>query len=229
MDETKERLNKYLALHMGLSRRAADQLIEKGRVTVNGVRASLGDRAGKNDAVVVNGTPVAATTEYQYLALNKPVGYVSSRRRQGSTPTIYELLPREYHDLKPVGRLDRDSSGLLLLTNDGDFAFHMTHPQFAKVKVYKVMLDRELEPIHQQMISEYGVTLTDGPSKLLLTRISEDFRKEWEVTMSEGRNRQIRRTFDALGYKVLRLHRTNFGPYALHGIKPGKFKVVEKQ
>jgi 23S rRNA pseudouridine2605 synthase len=226
--ESTERLNKYLALHMGLSRRAADELIEKNKVTINGEPAPLGARVAEDDAVVVNGKPVSATTEYQYLALNKPVGYVSSRKRQGRSPTIYELIPHEYHDLKPVGRLDRESSGLILLTNDGDFAFHMTHPQFVKVKIYKVMLNRELEPLHQQMISDYGVTLNDGPSKLDLMRLSDDNRKEWQVTMSEGRNRQIRRTFDALGYTVTKLHRTDFGPYALHGIKPGKFEVVEK-
>lgn len=224
-----ERLNKYLALHMGLSRRAADELIEKGSVSINGEVAPLGAHVSSADEVTVRGKKIENTTEYRYLALNKPVGYVSSRKKQGRSPTIYELLSPEDRSLKPVGRLDRESSGLLLLTNDGDFAFRMTHPQFAKVKIYKVTLNNELEPLHQQMISDYGVTLNDGPSKLTLTRLSDENRKEWQVTMSEGRNRQIRRTFDALGYIVTKLHRTDFGPYSLHGIKPGKFEVVERR
>ncbi|HAC55868.1 TPA: ribosomal large subunit pseudouridine synthase B, partial [Candidatus Saccharibacteria bacterium] len=150
-----------------------------------------------------------------YLLLNKPVGYVCSRRRQGDTPTIYELLNPDQQRLKAVGRLDRDSSGILLLTDDGDFAHQMTHPSFAKRKVYEIKLDRDLEPLHQQMINDYGVTLEDGQSKLQLERLSEDERWSWRVVMSEGRNRQIRRTFAALGYTVTRLHRTAFGPYTL--------------
>lgn len=223
------RLNKHLALQLGVSRREADVLIEKGKVAINGKTAELGARLQSGDTVTVNGTPITNSTAYRYLLLNKPIGYVCSRRAQGDSPTVYALLPKEYHTLKPVGRLDRDSSGLILLSNDGDFAFRMTHPKFAKTKVYKVRLDRELEPLHQQMISDYGVQLDDGTSKLALTRLSDANRKEWEVTMSEGRNRQIRRTFAALGYTVTRLHRTNFGSYSLGDIKPGAYQIVAMQ
>ena len=223
------RLNKHLALQLGVSRREADVLIEKGKVAINGKTAELGARLQSGDTVTVNGTPITDSTAYRYLLLNKPVGYVCSRRAQGDSPTIYALLPKEYHTLKPVGRLDRDSSGLILLSNDGDFAFRMTHPKFAKTKVYKVRLDHELEPLHQQMISDYGVQLDDGTSTLALTRLSDANRKEWEVTMSEGRNRQIRRTFAALGYAVTRLHRTNFGSYSLGDIKPGAYQIVTMQ
>jgi pseudouridine synthase len=103
----------------------------------------------------------------------------------------------------------------------------MTHPKFTKVKVYKVRLDHDLAPLHQQMISDHGITLEDGPSKLSLERLSDDSRTDWIVTMSEGRNRQIRRTFLALGYEVAKLHRTDFGPYSLGDIKPGEFKIVD--
>jgi len=220
------RLNKELALRLGISRREADQLIEQGRVRINDTVATLGARFEAGDALAVNGKVLAAAPDFIYLVLNKPVGYVSSRRQQGESPTLYSLLPKKYHTLKPVGRLDKDSSGLLLLTNDGDFALQMTHPRFSKVKQYDVELDHELEPLHQQMISDYGVTLDDGVSQFHLTRQSENDRKHWQVTMKEGRNRQIRRTFGALGYTVTKLHRTHFGNYSLDDMKPGEFKIV---
>lgn len=229
INSSEERLNKYLALELGISRREADTLIETGQVTVNGNQASLGARFKTGDEITVKGKPLTGGTAFVYLMLNKPVGYVCSRRAQGDSPTIYELLPNKYHALKPVGRLDRDSSGIILLTNDGDFAFKMTHPKFAKTKVYKVRLNKELVPLHQQMISDYGIQLEDGTSKLTLGRLSDDNRKEWQVTMSEGRNRQIRRTFAALGYTVTKLHRTQFGNYSVGDIKPGSFKMATMQ
>ena len=222
------RLNKFLALHAGISRREADSLIEKGRVSVNGQTASLGLQVQPEDIVAIDGKKLSSDTELIYLAFNKPVGYVCSRRAQGESPTIYELLPPEYRTLKSVGRLDRDSSGLLLLTNDGDYAQQMTHPRYSKVKIYEVGLDKPLEPLHQQMISDFGVDLDDGKSKLGLESKSDDDRTQWTVTMSEGRNRQIRRTFAALGYTVTKLHRTGFGRYTVGELAPGSFEIVSK-
>jgi pseudouridine synthase len=222
-----ERLNKYLAFHLGLSRREADDLIAEGKVTVSGDTAELGGRVEDGQPVTVMGKLVTEKVEYTYLALNKPVGYVSSRKQQGDNPTLYSLLPENFHSLKPVGRLDKDSSGLLLLTDDGDFAFQMTHPKFYKVKTYELSLGRPLEPLHQQMISDYGIQLDDGPSKLSLERKTDDG-KHWIVTMHEGRNRQIRRTFAALGYTVSVLHRTGFGPYHLNDLASGKYETVTK-
>jgi len=219
------RLNKHLALSMGISRREADNLIDKGVVRINDQVATLGARFSDGDTITVNGQKIAAKTEYQYLVMNKPVGYVCSRRQQGEHPTIYELLPPEYYNLKTVGRLDRDSSGIIILSNDGDFTYQMTHPSFNKTKIYNVRLENDLAPLHQQMISDHGITLEDGVSKLQLERMNESERKSWIVTMHEGRNRQIRRTFGSLGYTVDKLHRTNFGNYALGDLKPGKFQV----
>lgn len=221
------RLNKHLALELGVSRREADTLIEKGKVAINGNLATLGARFNDNDTITINGKLLEPTAKHTYLLFNKPIGYVSSRRAQGDNETIYALLPKKYHALKPVGRLDKDSSGLIMLTNDGDFAFRMTHPKFYKTKVYDVKLDRDLEPLHQQMISDYGVQLEDGVSKFLLERQTDESRKEWQVTMHEGRNRQIRRTFAALGYTVTKLHRITFGPYSLGDIKPGAFVITD--
>lgn len=226
MPEEITRLNKELALHLGTSRREADELIEKGLVTINGKVATLGARVSTTDSIDVKGKTINRQTIYQYIMLNKPVGYVSSRKQQGDTPTLYSLLPKKLHSLKPVGRLDKESSGLLLLTNDGDFAYHMTHPSFYKVKTYTVQLDKPLEPLHQQMIADFGVDLEDGTSKLGLER-TDDSRLNWTVTMHEGRNRQIRRTFSSLGYTVTKLHRTTFGAYSLGDIKPGEYKSVD--
>ena len=243
------RLNKFLAERLGVSRRQADDLISAGKIKIEfaknndfgtdkeaqtGVKtATLGDRIDKNDRVWYNGSIIPFDVGYFYIAMNKPVGYVCSKKRQGQAPTIYELLPKEYQNLKTVGRLDKDSSGLIILTNDGDFAFSMTHPKFIKEKIYEVELDRDLKPLHRQMIADYGIELADGKSKLGLTRMIDD-RKDplydrcFRVTMSEGRNRQIRRTFAALGYEVVKLHRTNFGKYALDGLKSGEIAKITK-
>ncbi len=223
------RLNKHLALQLGISRREADELIERGQVTINGQVATLGARFNAGDKVALKGEAVRTGTDLQYIILNKPIGYVCSRRAQGENPTVYDLLPDEYHDLKLVGRLDKNSSGLIMLTNDGDFAYKMTHPKFRKTKIYTVRINKDLAPLHQQMISDYGVTLEDGVSKFMLGRLSQSDRKVWQVTMSEGRNRQIRRTFESLGYEVQKLHRTNFGNYTLGDIKTGTYEIVDMQ
>lgn len=183
-------------------------------------------------------------TEFLYYGFNKPVGYVCSRRAQGNAPTIYDILPKELRSLKTVGRLDKDSSGLILLTNDGDFAYQMTHPKFIKEKIYLVELDHDLAPLHQQEIADFGVEIGDGVSRLGLVRLSaQEFseamgenltekvteeRKFFRVTMSEGRNRQIRRTFAALGYEVVRLHRVQFGKYCLGDLAPNEYMKVPK-
>lgn len=225
--DNKIRLNKYLAERLGVSRREADDLIASGEVSVNNHPAVLGARIDKNDKVCYNNKIVEFKNEFLYLAMNKPKGYVCSRRAQGDAPTLYDLLPKDYSKLKTVGRLDKDSSGLILLTNDGDFAFEMTHPKFHKEKIYKVELDRDLTPLHQQMISDFGIDLDDGKSKFAVIR-DEEFndRKHFTVVLSEGRNRQIRRTFIAVGYRVMGLHRVQFGPFALNNLEPGKTEII---
>ena len=256
------RLNKFIAERTGLSRREVDDRIAAGRVKIDGEVATLGARielpkdlelsktlkppkilaaSPKPPEITLDGKSISFSNNYIYLALNKPVGYVCSKKRQGSSPTVYELLPKKYRALKTVGRLDRDSSGLILLTNDGDFAYRMTHPRFKKTKIYEVDLDHPLQSSDKQKIIS-GIQLTDGLSRLGLEPIKSTKPSEpskttsvkpltenhtrFRVTMAEGRNRQIRRTFATLGYEVIKLHRTAFGPYALADLKSGEHKII---
>jgi 23S rRNA pseudouridine2605 synthase len=221
------RINRFVALGTGMSRRTADTVISEGRVLINGTVAQPSSQVKETDEVTFDGQVIAAPEKLQTVMLNKPTGCVVSRDGQGSH-TIYDLLPAELQNLKPIGRLDKDSSGLLLLTNDGELAHELTHPSFQKVKQYEVTLKQPLQPLHRQMIAEMGITLEDGPSKLGLERIEEGDDTWWLVTMREGRNRQIRRTFSALGYDIKRLHRTVFGNYSLGDLKPGKYQAIEK-
>lgn len=222
------RLNKFIAHATGISRREADELIRTGNVVVNGKAVDLGcDVNPDDDTVTVNNQLVKLPTEHTTIMLNKPVGYVCSRNAQArGVKTIYELLPDQYKALKTVGRLDKDSTGLILLTDDGDLAHQLTHPSFAKTKEYIVELDHTLAPLHQQMISDFGINLDDGPSQLLLERLNDE-RTKFNITMHEGRNRQIRRTFAALGYQVKSLHRTTFGPYTLGDLASGKWNALQ--
>lgn len=216
------RLNKFLALARGISRRQADELISAGRVSVNGGPTRLGQVLAPADQVVVD-DKVVTTPPLVYLALHKPAGYVCSRHGQGA-PTIYELLPKRYHDLKSVGRLDKDTSGLLMLSNDGDWAQRLTHPKYAKAKTYELELDRELSSADQSKLTS-GVKLEDGLSQVEF--LSGGGTKH-TIRLRQGRNRQIRRSFAALGYQVTRLHRREFGRYRLNGLKSGEFKEVGK-
>jgi 23S rRNA pseudouridine2605 synthase len=218
------RINKFVAQASGLSRRAADAAIAEGRVLIDGKLAQLGDTVASDSSVTLDDQPISAAIKTTTIMLNKPVGYVCSRNGQGSQ-TIYELLPKELHHLKPVGRLDKDSSGLLLLTDDGELANQLTHPRYAKTKIYEITLDKSLEPLHQQLINDTGIQLDDGRSQLQLHKLDEAG-KQWQVTMQEGRNRQIRRTFAALGYTVTSLHRTNFGNYVLQNLPSGQIKEI---
>ncbi len=218
------RINRFVAQATGFSRRTADRLIEQGDVFVNQKPAQTGYDVTPDDVVSLR-DKILRALETQTILLNKPAGYVCSRDGQGSR-TIYELLPPELHNLKPIGRLDKNSSGLLLLTNDGQLAESLTHPSRQKNKIYEVKLDKDLQPLHRQMISDHGIHLKDGPSKFEMERINEDNDKAWRITMHEGRNRQIRRTFEALGYRVAKLHRTHFGSYTLNELKSGMYKLI---
>lgn len=216
------RINKFVALASGVSRRKADLFIKQGRVLINSVVADLTSKVDDSDVVSLDGLTLKKPDTFTTIILNKPAGYICSKDGQGGK-TVYELLPDNLQNLKTIGRLDKDSSGLILLSNDGDLAQTLTHPSFSKVKIYEVTLDKALTETDAHRI-EKGIELDDGASKLKLKPLSSP--AYWRVTMSEGRNRQIRRTFEALDYRVIKLHRTNFGSYKLGNLKVGEFQKV---
>ena len=217
------RINVYIAQATGLSRRSADKAIAEGRVIINDHIASIGESVNTDDSIKLDEKLLLAPQAKTLVALNKPRGYVVSRKGQGAK-TIYDLLPEKYHVLKPVGRLDKDSSGLLLLTNDGKLAQNLTHPSAQKNKVYLVGLNLPLKESDVNDLNR-GIQLVDGLSRLSISGMSND-RKSMTVTISEGRNRQIRRTFAALQYRVISLHRIRFGEYDIKNLKPGEYLKV---
>ncbi len=218
------RLNAFIATATGISRRAADKTIAGGRVSVNQTNAHLGQQVSEDDIVTLDSTRITLPVTTTTIMLNKPVSYVCSRKGQGS-PTIYQLLPPALRPLKPIGRLDKDSSGLLLLTNDGQQANLLMHPRFHKTKSYYITLHSSLTTLDEEHITKSGIKLADGLSRLQLTPLGND-RTKWQVNMQEGRNRQIRRTFAALGYNINQLHRVRFGSYKLGNLKTGNYTVV---
>jgi 23S rRNA pseudouridine2605 synthase len=202
------RLGKYLA-HAGVaSRRAAAASVAEGRVTLDG-------RA------------VAGAEQRVLYALNKPVGVVSTARDTHGRPTVVELVPARGLRLYPVGRLDIDSSGLILLTNDGELANRLTHPSFEVAKTYRAKLGGE--PLGGQALRALrsGVALEDGPTApARARRIGAPGSNMLELTIHEGRNRQVRRMCEAVGHPVLELERTRFGPLALDGLAPGAHRLL---
>jgi len=218
------RLNKFLAENTVLSRRKADTAIENGRVKINQVVATLGATVNEKDIVLLDGLPVEVKPGKSItLLLNKPVGYVCSRNGQGSR-TVYDLLPEKYHSLNIAGRLDKDSSGLVVLTTDGALLNELTHPSSTKEKVYTVTVDRTITPKDRNLLLS-GVDIGDErkSSFKLLKNISHT---SYEVVLEEGRNRQIRRSFEALDYKVTGLHREKIGKFQLGKIKPKEIIVI---
>ncbi len=215
------RINKFVAQSSMLSRRAADLAILNGRITINNAAVQPGQIVLAGDIVKLDGHKLESAAKCTIM-LHKPVGYIVSRNGQGN-PTIYDLLPDNHQNLKAVGRLDRDSSGLILLTNDGNLAQQLTHPSYKKAKLYEVMLDKPLTSADQTNINR-GIRLGDGISHLQINGRG----KVWQVRMSEGRNRQIRRTFESAGYGVKSLRRTNFGPYVLDNLPVGKWQIIDK-
>lgn len=217
------RINQFLARGLNISRRQADELIKSGQITKDGQAIELNYQVKPDDQITYNNKLVKIDEPNILLMLNKPTNYVCSRDGQGSK-TIYDLLPSKYQNLKTIGRLDKDSSGLLLLTNDGQLNQNLSHPKFSKAKVYVVGLNKVLkEADYLQLIN--GVELSDGLSRFELDDF-KDNKKTWKVTIYEGRNRQIRRTFASLGYQVINLHRTNFAQYDLNDLASGLTKEL---
>lgn len=216
------RLNKYLSQAGVASRRAADALIAGGRVRVNGraVR-ELGTLVEDDDRVDVDGVAVRAGAQRRYVVLHKPAGVVTTMRDPQGRRTVAELLP-EGTRVVPVGRLDYDTAGVLLLTNDGDLANRLLHPRFGVDKRYRAVVAGRLSAADVRRLSD-GVQVggvRSAPAKLRVVAVRRD-RSVVDLTIHEGRNRQVRRIFDALGHPVLALTRLQFGPISLGALAPG--------
>jgi 23S rRNA pseudouridine2605 synthase len=214
------RLAKYLA-HAGVaSRRAAERLIAQGRVTVGGTLVT--DPARDVDAdsrVAVDGRPVSGPEPRVVYAVHKPVGVVSTARDTHGRRTVIELAPAEGLRLYPVGRLDVDSSGLILVTNDGELANRLTHPSFEIPKTYLARVGGGPVDDAELRVLRRGVALQDGPTApARVRRVEQD---TIELTIREGRNRQVRRMCEAVGHPVLELRRVAFGPLRLDGLAAG--------
>jgi len=217
------RINQFVASASGLSRRAADSAIAAGRVQAAGQPATLGQTIEPGTSVTLDGLPLAPKTTFMYVMLNKPAGYVSSSARQGTAPTLYELLPTEFANLRIAGRLDLDSSGLVLLSDDGAFIQKQAHPSSGKTKEYELTLETPFKSADLPKL-ESGVPLADGPSN---AKVLKSRGATLTVTLEEGRNRQLRRTFGALGYRITRLHRTRIGAFQLGTLEPGRWQTFE--
>ncbi|MGH7737473.1 MAG: pseudouridine synthase [Candidatus Tyrphobacter sp.] len=222
------RLNKYLALCGVASRRAADEIIGAGRVRVNGaITGSLGTIVDESDRVTVDGRLARPASTLTYLAMHKPVGVVTTMRDPQGRKTVRDLLPPGSSRVVPVGRLDYDTSGLLLLTNDGDLAYRLTHPRFGTERTYRATVEGAVAP-EDLLALRRGVrtpSFAASPcrARLLCVRGNRSF---IELVLREGKNRQVRRMLDALGHEVLSLQRVRFGPIALGELRPGRTRFL---
>jgi 23S rRNA pseudouridine2605 synthase len=217
------RLAKYLA-HAGVaSRRAAETLIADGRVTVDGRTVTDPARAVDADSrVTVDGRPLQGAEPKVVYALNKPIGVVSTARDTHGRPTVVELVGAPGLRLYPVGRLDADSSGLILLTNDGELANRLTHPSFEVPKTYRAKLGGGAVGAEALEALRRGVLLDGSQTAPAHVRRLRD--NQIELTIHEGRNRQVRRMCEAVGHPVLALERIAFGPLRLGGLAPGGYR-----
>jgi 23S rRNA pseudouridine2605 synthase len=225
----KQRLQKILAQAGVASRRGAEKLIVQGQVSVNGLTVTeLGSQADADiDDIRVEGRRIVCETQKVYILLNKPSGYVTTLRDPEGRPIVTDLLSDVPERVFPVGRLDYDSAGLLLLTNDGDFANRLQHPRFEIPKTYRVKIEGHLKNRNMRLL-EKGIDLPDGlfrPREVRLDRLNP--KSAWfTLTITEGRNRVIRRAFEALGHTVVRLIRTVEGGVELGPLKEGAYRYL---
>jgi 23S rRNA pseudouridine2605 synthase len=216
------RLNAFIARAGVASRRKADDLIKAGRVTVNGEPGQLNTFVGVDDDVRFDGKPLAKQ-RVAYVLLNKPAGVVTTARDPQGRLTVVDVVSHPAR-VVPVGRLDADTTGALLLTNDGDLAHRLAHPRYEVDKVYEVECWKQ--PTDDDLARlRAGVELDDGPARAAEARRISGARIE--LVLHEGRNRQVRRMVEAVGHRVKRLHRSRYGPLALEGLEPGAWRELE--
>ena len=222
------RLNKYIASSGICSRRKADELIESGAVLVNGKKVSeLGYSVQQKDKVFVNGKLIHPV-KHEYYRFYKPAGYITTMDDEKGRKTIYDLLPESLHSLKPVGRLDKDSTGLLILTNDGDLINDLTHPSIKVPKLYRVSVNGK---ISQNDIDAMYKGIELEPGKIAYAQVDvleiDNNTTIMEVLLYQGLNRQIRRMFENRGFEVISLKRIQHATLNLDGLKRGEFKPIK--
>ena len=222
------RINKYIASSGFCSRRKADELIEAGRVRVNGEVVKLhGYEIRTKDKVSIDNKPLR-TMKLEYYRFYKPTGYITTSSDEKGRKTIYDILPDEMSHLNPVGRLDKDSSGLLILTNDGNLVYELTHPSIKVAKVYRVTVDAFLKVEDLERLAS-GIELEKGKIAYCDCEIIERKKDETllEITLYQGMNRQIRRMIEFLGHNVIHLKRIRHATIDLVGLKKGQFKAIK--
>lgn len=225
-----ERLQKIISAHGVASRRAAEKMIEEGRVVVNGVTATLGQSADADtDVITIDGVPLRKADEHVYIVLNKPKGYVTTASDEKGRKTVLELVQDCGMRVYPVGRLDIGSEGLLILTNDGDFANHLSHPSGGKTKKYRVAVKGDAETALSAL---NGPMEIDGykirPVKVKILGKRED-QYLLEFVLTEGRNRQIRKMCASCDLTVVRLVRVEYGAVRLGDLKLGKWRYLTNE
>jgi 23S rRNA pseudouridine2605 synthase len=216
------RLNAYLARAGVASRRKADELIKAGRVRVNGDPGQLNTFVGAHDRVEVDGMPVAKQ-RLAYILLHKPAGVVTTASDPHGRPTVVELVEHESR-VVPVGRLDADTTGALLLTNDGDLAHRLAHPRYGVEKTYVADVEGEPDDASLRELAE-GIELEDG--RTAPARVHRLAPSRVELVLHEGRKRQVRRMLEAVGHPVVHLHRSDYAGLELQGLEPGRWRELE--
>ncbi len=224
------RLNKYIASSGLCSRRKADELIESGVVMVNGKKVTeLGFTVNPKDKVFVNGKMIHPV-KHEYYRFYKPAGYITTADDENGRKTIYDLIPENLHHLKPVGRLDRESTGLIILTNDGDLINDLTHPSVKVPKLYRVSINGK---ISQKDIDTMYKGIEIEPNKIAYAEVDvlevDNNHTIMEVMLYQGLNRQIRKMFEYLGFEVLTLKRIQHATLNLDGLKRGMIKPIKPQ
>jgi len=230
MENNLVRINKFIAMHSDIARRTVDEYILQGRITINGI--SISEPGFKidpqKDKVSVDGEPIKISTKKIYIILNKPVNVISSVSDEKRRKTVVDLINIKDR-IFPIGRLDFDTTGLLLLTNDGDFANKLMHPKFKVKKTYLIEISRPLEERHKIKLMK-GIKIEGrrtSPCEILFPR-KTDFTFV-SITIHEGRNRQVRNMFEHYGYFVRSLHRSAYGPLTVAGLKPGEWRYMKSK
>ena len=229
----KERINKFISNYTGLSRREIDKLIGEHRISINGRLAKLGQMVDEEDLLEIDGEKVSYKKEsYTYIVLNKPKGIITTRRDDKGRETVMDLLPKKYAHLRPAGRLDCNTEGLLIMTDDGDFINYLTHPKNKVSKVYHALI---FGKVNQGEIDRLKKGLYINNELLKVDRIVEKHyyeskdKSDIEVYITHGKNHEIKNVLKAVGHPVITLKRISIGNIKIYGMVPGEFRIFDRE